>query len=434
MALHNLSVAQVRGSDAVAVTDAYLARIDRYNGALNAFTEVDAAGARVAAAASAKRIAAGAPRALEGVPVGIKANIDVAGLATTAGVEARRNAIAATDAPVVAALRDAGAVILGHLNMHEAAMGGTTDNAAYGRAFNPHRAGFTPGGSSGGSGAAVAAGLCLAALGSDTLGSIRIPAAYNGVYGLKPTHGLVPDAGVVPMCRRLDAVGPLARSVADLGAVMRVLAPIANAAPLARVATLSVIDDFAGTDGAVRSAYHMARDLLEGLGLSVTRYDADDIDLGGAVLAGFVESARETGDFYAADFARDDGGLSPEFRRAIAMGQAATPETLAAGNAVMATAAARLHAVLLAADVILMPTEPQPAFAHGAPPVGQALFTALANLAGLPALALPAGWTDDGLPVGVQLVGRLGDEATLFRVAGQLEQARPWAARLPPGI
>jgi aspartyl-tRNA(Asn)/glutamyl-tRNA(Gln) amidotransferase subunit A len=184
---------------------------------------------------------------------------------------------------------------------------------------------------------------------------------------------------------------------------------------------LSVIDDFPDTDGDVRSAYHLARDLIAGLGLSVTRYDAGDIDLRAALMAGFVESARETGQFYAADHARDDGGLSAEFRGYIALGAAATPEIIAAGDRAMATAAARLHAVLLMADVILMPTEPQAAFAHGPPPVGQAPFTALANLAGLPALALPAGWTSDGLPVGVQLVGRAGSEAALLDLAAKLD-------------
>lgn len=422
MALHTLSVAGVRTADAVAVTEAYLDRIARFNGELNAFTMVDAEGARAAAAQSARRIAAGDARALEGVPIGIKANIDIEGFATTAGVEARRDAVATADAPVITRLRDAGAVILGHLNMHEAAMGATSDNAAFGRVSNPHNLGHTPGGSSGGSGSAVAAGLCLAALGTDTLGSIRIPAAYNGVYGLKPTHGLVSDDGVVPMCRRLDSVGPLARSVADLGAVMRVLAPIGDATPLARVATLSVIDDFARTDVAVRSAYMLARDLIEGLGLTVTRYDASDIDLRAALMAGFVESAREVGQFYAADYARDDGGLSPELRGYVAQGLAATPDALAAGSAAMATAAARLHAVLQMADVILMPTEPQPAFTHGPAPVGQALFTGLANLAGLPALALPAGWSAEGMPVSVQLVGRAGAEASLLALAAKLDQ------------
>jgi aspartyl-tRNA(Asn)/glutamyl-tRNA(Gln) amidotransferase subunit A len=139
--------------------------------------------------------------------LGIKSNIAVAGLPWTGGMGLRRDIVAARDAEVVRRLRDAGAAILGTLNMHEAALGATTDNAFNGRTHNPHRHGHTPGGSSGGSGAAVAAGLCDAALGTDTLGSIRIPAAYNGVYGLKPTHGAVLDEGWCSSTRDSTASG-----------------------------------------------------------------------------------------------------------------------------------------------------------------------------------------------------------------------------------
>ena len=420
--LHRLDIAALRAADAVAVTEAYLDRIARFDGQLYAFTAVDADGARVAAAESARRIAGGEARVLEGVPVAIKANIALRGLATTAGVAARRGAVAEADAAVVTRLRDAGAVILGHVNMHEAALGATTDNTAYGRTENAHAAGHTPGGSSGGSGAAVAAGLCAVALGTDTLGSVRIPAAYNGVYGLKPTNGMVDDCGVVPLDRRLDCVGPLARSVADLAAFTAVLAPIGAATPLRRIATLGVVDDYADTEPAVRDAHALAQSLLRGLGYSVDRHAPPGLDLTAARMGGFVQSARAGADEFAADAALADG-ISPEFRAMLGYGAAATPKVLAHGEAAMHAAKAALNAVLLDADAILMPTCPQAAFAHGRAPVTQADFTALANLAGLPALSLPAGWSADGLPVGVQLVGRAGSEASLLALAAELDAA-----------
>ena len=402
------------------MTEAYLDRIARFDGQLRAFTAVDADGARSAAGESARRIAGGAARALEGVPVAIKANIAVRGLATTAGVAARRGAVADADAAVVTRLRDAGAVILGHVNMHEAALGATTDNAAYGRTENAHRSGHTPGGSSGGSGAAVAAGLCAAALGTDTLGSVRIPASYNGIYGLKPTNGLVGDDGVVPLSRRLDCVGPLARSVADLAAVMHVIGDVADAPASRRIATLTVVDDDAETEPPVRDAFALALSLLEGLGCTVTRHAAPGLDLTAARMGGFVEAARAGGIEFAGDAALADG-ISPEFRAMLGYGAAANPQVLAYGEAAMAAAKAALDAVLGFDDVIAMPTCPQAAFAHGRAPVTQADFTALANLAGLPALSLPAGWTDTGLPVGVQLVGRAGSETSLLALAADLD-------------
>lgn len=180
---------------------------------------------------------------LHDVMIGVKANIAVRGLPWTAGMALRRDVIAADDAPIVAALRTAGAAILGMLNMHEAALGATTDNAFFGRTHNPHRHGYAPGGSSGSSGAAVATGLCDVALGTDTLGSIRIPASYCGVYGLKPTNGAVDTGGLVPLGRRFDCIGPLARSIDSIERVWRVIGRDAGAGSFAR---LVVLDDLAG--------------------------------------------------------------------------------------------------------------------------------------------------------------------------------------------
>ncbi len=416
--LHQLSIAEIRAADAVAVTDAYLDRIARFDGQLRAFTLVDSDRARADAAWSATRIARGEARALEGVPIGIKANIDVEGWPTTAGVAGRRDAIATTDAPVVAMLRAAGAVIIGQLNMHEAALGATTDNEAYGRTANPHNSERTPGGSSGGSGAAVAAGLCAAALGTDTLGSVRIPAAYNGVFGLKPTYGLLPDTGLVFLARRLDSIGPLARSVADLAAVMAALTPMGAAAPVLRVATLATVDGHA-TEPAVRAGFDAAIAALRGLGLAVEQVATPGLDLAATRMGGFIESAREAAVTFGGD--RAAGGVSTTLAALMDFGTGAAPELLAAGNAAMGLAAETLQRLLGDHDVLLLPTVPQAAFAHGRSPNTQADFTALANIAGLPALSLPSGVDGEGMPVAVQLVGRPQSEAALLALAVRLD-------------
>jgi len=423
--IHRLSVAELAAayrSGALRpreVVEHYLARIDAHDPALRAYTHVDRERALAAADESWRRFEAGAPASLEGVPIAVKANIDVAGLPTNAGVAARRDAVATADAEVVTRLRTAGAVVLGNLNMHEAALGATTDNEAYGRCVNPHRPGHTPGGSSGGSGAAVAAGLCVAALGTDTLGSVRIPAAYNGVYGLKPTNGLVPDAGLVSLAARLDCIGPLARSIADLRAVTAAVVPLGAAEPVREVARLDIVDDY-DSDPAVYRAYELAASLLGGLGLEVRRFAARDVDLSKVRLAGFVEAAREARVHFP-DVDSNPGGYSEAFRAYLGFADGFDAAAVEQGRATLDRAAERLRAVLLDAEAILMPTAPQPAFAHGAAPVTQADFTALANVAGLPALSLPAGWTSDGLPVGVQLVGRPGSEAALLDLAARLD-------------
>lgn len=429
-AMHRLPIAAIPAADPIALTERCFERIARFNGQLNAFTALDEDGARAAAAESAVRIARGEARPLEGVPIGIKANIDVEGLATTAGVAARREDIAIVDAEVVTRLRQAGAVILGHLNMHEAALGATTDNPAYGRTENPHRAGHSPGGSSGGSGAAVAAALCTAALGTDTLGSIRIPAAYNGIYGLKPTHGLVPDAGLVFLCQRLDSVGPMARSVADLSALMAVMANLQAAEPVSRVAVLEAVEA-AEMEPAVRDGYEAAKAALTAMGLPPVLVTTPGLDLATARLGAFVEMAREAAVTFAAD--RAAGGISQSFAAMLDFGANAPRELLAAGDNAIAHAVLTLTGVLSAADVVLMPTTPQAAFAHGKAPVTQADFTGLANIAGLPALSLPSGMSVEGLPVAVQLLGRRGSEATLLALAARLDAALD-AYRFPPGF
>ncbi len=410
--MHWLSVAELASADLVAVVEHQLARIAKLDPLINAFTAVDTEAAR-----SAARATAGKALPLRGVTIGVKANIDVAGLVTTAGV-AGRTMPATEDAAMVAALRAAGAIILGHVNMHEAALGATTDNPFHGRTENPHRLGRTPGGSSGGSGAAVAAGLCTAALGTDTLGSVRIPAAYNGVYGLKPTNGLLDERGLAYLCARLDSIGPLARSVADLAAVAAVIMPLGPPRPVSRIGTLADVDA-ATMEPAVRAGYEAAKLALRELGFAVEAQPLAGIDFKKARLGGFIEAAREGAMHFAAD--RAAGHISPDFAALLDFGSNAPSPLVAAGVAAVAHARDAVLAALEHAGLLLLPTAPQAAFAHGAVPVTQADFTALANLAGLPALSLPSGVDHDGLPVAVQLIARRGDEATLLAMAAKLD-------------
>ncbi|QMW23450.1 amidase [Sandaracinobacteroides saxicola] len=425
--IHELGVVRLREAFAagrvsvVAATEHYLARIAALDGRIGAYTGLDAVGARAAAAESAARFEAGTARALEGVPIAVKGNIDVAGLATHGGIGARRQAIAGADAAVVARLRAAGAVVLGNLNLHEAALGATTNNAFFGATQNPHRPGFTPGGSSGGSGAAVAAGLCAAALGTDTLGSVRIPAAYCGVYGLKPTAGLVNDAGLLFLAERLDTVGPLARSAEDVAAMIEAMAALDGSPPVNRVAMLDSTDAV-DMHPAVAAGYALAADLLRGLGCEVTVHHVA-IDAHRVRLAGFIEAAREADARFGAAMAADPEGFSPAFKSYLAFGRNIDARGVADGRAVLDAAATEVRGVLQAADAILLPTAPQPAFAHASEaPVSQADFTALANIAGVPAFAMPSGWTSDGLPVGVQLMGRAGGERALLALGGALDR------------
>ncbi len=346
---------------------------------------------------------------LAGVTLGVKANIAVRGLPWTAGMALHRGRIAERDATVVARLRATGATVLGTLNMNEAALGATTDNPWFGRTLNPHGEGRTPGGSSGGSGAAVAGGLCDLALGTDTLGSVRIPAAYNGVYGLKPTNGALPDDGLEPMHRGFDAIGPLAGSLDLLERAWRVLSP--GAATAGSPAQFLTLERLGGVEcePAVLDGYRRA---LARIG------PAQEIalpPLGETRAAGFVEAARELSRHLGAD--RRSDLLSKDLLWLLDYADAAEPNP-----ALLAEVRDRLRAAIGTDGVLILPTAPQVAFAHGGrAPANQADFTAIANIAGLPALSLPAGQDAEGMPVGVQLVGPPDGEALLFAVARRLD-------------
>ncbi|HEV7342630.1 MAG TPA: amidase [Sphingopyxis sp.] len=349
---------------------------------------------------------------LAGLTVGVKANIMMKGLPWTGGLAASRSRIADRDADCVARLRAAGAAILGTLNMEEAALGAKTDNPHYGRTHNPHRPGWSPGGSSGGSGAAVAAGLCGIALGTDTMGSVRIPAAHCGVYGFKPATARVSQDGLEPADLALDAIGPLARDLDLLERTAELISEVGTAVPTAG-AGCTLADHGVELHPAVARAFAAACAALPQPPVAVRL----DHPPGRVRFAGFIQVSRTMAEHLA-----EVPDLSPHLAKLLTYGPRRSDADRAADAAVLARTRAQLRDFVAAHGFLILPTCPNPAFSHDGPePAAQADFTCLANIAGLPALALPAGWTDDGLPVGVQLVGAAGQEAALFALARQID-------------
>ncbi len=427
--------------DPVAVTEAYLARIAAQDAHLRSYITVASEGARFDAEQSRRRWAAGTPLGpLDGVPLAVKDNIDVAGLPCTAGTAAFGTHVPIADAPVIGYLRRAGAVLLGKLNMHEGALGATTDNAVYGRCMNPLKPGYTPGGSSGGSGAAVAARLCAAALGTDTMGSVRVPAAYCGVFGFKPTNGAIATDGVVPLSTTLDCVGPLARSAVDLAIMARALLvdmPRAFAAVSAdgtldglRIGVPRQLEEV-DLDSRVSAGFAGVLDRLRAAGASVAPVDLPAWQPGRARRAGLLVSEAEAADYYVARLGPDLVGVSDAFASMLRYGQQAGVSRVIAAYRTIEAVRAACFRVFAAVDVLVLPTTPQPSFPHDdAAPANQADCTALANFARGPALSLPV--AAGPLPVGVQLMAPPGDDLRLLALAPlvdrMIDPLRPAAA------
>ncbi len=382
--------------------------LDASNAPLNAFTDFD-------------RSAVGGNGALAGLTIGVKANIAVKGLPWTGGSAVFRNRIAERDAEVVARLRGAGAAIIGSLNMEEAALGAKTDNPWFGATHNPHRLGYTPGGSSGGSGAAVAAGLCDAALGTDTMGSIRIPAAYCGIYGFKPAYAAISQDGLEMTEPSLDTIGPLARDIDTLERVSRVISDFGEG----QIHGVAILADLAGVAcvDAATKAYENAKKVVSQRVAIRLPHSPDRVRF-----AGFIAASRFLSHHLAG---ADPARISPLLTKLLSYGSRRSDADLKEDRRIIAETRSALEAAVDGHGAILLPTAPQTAFPHSeTAPANQADFTCLANIAGLPAISIPAGWSDDGLPVGVQLVGKTGHEAGLFALARQLDNTL--AAYRPP--
>jgi aspartyl-tRNA(Asn)/glutamyl-tRNA(Gln) amidotransferase subunit A len=457
---------------AVDVVEEHLTAIAAGDGQIHAFNLVTADQARQAALAVDRRLAAGDdPGPLAGVPVALKDNLCTAGVPTTCSSRILEGWRPPYDATVVEKLAGAGAVVVGKTNLDEFAMGSSTENSAFGPTRNPHDTSRVPGGSSGGSSAAVAAGFAPLALGSDTGGSIRQPAALCGVVGVKPTYGAVSRYGLVAFASSLDQIGPIARTVADAAALYEVVAghdprdstsipePVAavsagldeGVADL-RVGLVTELCEAEGIEADVSARLRAAADALAHAGAKV-----DEVSVPAAVYGlsayyliapaeassnlarydgvrfGLRVDAPTTGEMY--DRTRTEG-FGPEVKRRIMLGTYA----LSAGyydafygkaQRVRTLIVRDFEAAYQEFDVLLSPTAPSTAFPLGAKTADPLTMylndvcTIPSNLAGHPAVSVPFGAGDDGLPVGVQVMAPALGEATMFRVAAAVEAAAP---------
>ncbi|TWA82858.1 aspartyl-tRNA(Asn)/glutamyl-tRNA(Gln) amidotransferase subunit A [Azospirillum brasilense] len=409
-------------------TEAALERITRENGRTRIVTAVDAHGALAAARAADGRAARGTPLGpLDGRLVAVKDNLAVRGLPWTAGVGAYRDRIADRDAAVVAALRRAGAVLLGTLNMHEGALGATSDNPHFGRCQNPLREGFTPGGSSGGSGAAAAAGLVDVALGTDTMGSVRIPAAYCGTYGLKPTDGSLDRAGLAFLCPTLDTIGPVADDPALLLAAHEAMAGVSRPAVVAEPAALrfAVPRQIAEVDSepCVQAALQIAVEWLRRRGAVVETVDLAGWEPSRARRGGLLLIEAEAAAILPDLLDPSVAGVSADFRDCLAYGAGLSAARLVDALDRIKRAGDACRKALAAYDGLLLPTAPQRAFSFDVdPPPNQADFTSLTNFGGCPAVAMPVAGQPGQLPASVQIIGTPYSEALLCALA------RMWGA------
>ncbi|WP_457597410.1 Asp-tRNA(Asn)/Glu-tRNA(Gln) amidotransferase subunit GatA [Hydrogenimonas sp.] len=402
----------------------------------------------------------------EGVPLLIKDNIQVKGWSVTCASNILQGYVAPYDATVIEKIEKAGLSPFGRANMDEFAMGSSTESSCYGKTLNPHDPERVPGGSSGGSAAAVAAGIAIAALGSDTGGSIRQPAAFCGIVGMKPTYGRVSRWGLAAYSSSLDQIGPMTQNVEDAAILYDMLAghdrrdstsadiddtPVAPNLNPDRKLTIAVVDNYVkDADSAVQKAYDAAIEALEKEGHTIVRKE-----LMGAkydIAAYYIVATAEA----SANLSRYDGvrygnrakeaknlkemylktrseGFGEEVKRRILLGSFVLSSGYYDAYYLKAMKVRHLikeefEAVFKEADLILSPVAPTPAFRFGE--MADALqmylsdaYTVGVNLAGLPAISLPILKTDDGLPVGLQLIGRHFDEQTLFDGAMSLERA-----------
>jgi aspartyl-tRNA(Asn)/glutamyl-tRNA(Gln) amidotransferase subunit A len=481
MTVREIRAAIGRGDrSAVDICESALARISRHDPLLRAFNTVTGDRALERAKAIDRDPARWNAQPLAGVPVALKDNLSVRGVRTTASSRILDTYVPPYDATAVARLEAAGAVIVGKTNCDEFAMGSSTENSAFGPTRNPWAPDRIPGGSSGGSAVAVAAGMATIALGSDTGGSIRQPAALCGIVGLKPTYGRVSRYGLLAFGSSLDQIGPLARTVSDVAIV---LTAMAGADPADATSAPEPVPDFSasltgdlrgariglpsrlvdtGVDPEVSQALRRALDTLAARGATIV-----DIELPNAGAAvpvyylvataeassnlarydgvrfGFRAKGDDSADDLLAMYARTRAqGFGPEVKRRIMLGT----YVLSAGyydayylkaQQVRTLIRRDYDEAFARVDVVAMPTSPTAAFRIGErvdDPLQMYLadvFTVSANLAGLPAISVPSGFTAAGLPIGMQLTGRMFDESTLLRVADAYERDTEWSRRSP---
>jgi aspartyl-tRNA(Asn)/glutamyl-tRNA(Gln) amidotransferase subunit A len=441
----------------VEVTRATLERIDKLNAALNTYITVTADLAMRSAQDAESEIQRNHWRgALHGIPIALKDLFDTAGVRTTAASALFKNRIPDQDAEVVRRLKAAGAVLLGKTNMHEFAYGGTSLVTYFGGVHNPWQREHIAGGSSGGSAAAVAAGLCYGALGSDTAGSIRQPAAYCGIVGLKPTYGLVSTRGVIPLSWSLDHVGPMARTVADTALLLQAIAgydsedvtstrmnvPNYGAALRQRPASVrvGVARDFffEGLDPEIQAVTNTALAVLEKLSAGI--HDVAIPARNQEELRSTVRAA-EAYAYHAEFLAKSPELYQPETLARLRPGADVNTSSYIKARRQLDATRRSVGQVFQTVDAIVTPTSPllpPPIAEFSRERGGSADFlvrniqnTSPFNVYGWPTISVPCGFSRVGLPVGLQISGPPGGEAVVLQLALAYEQAAQWYKRIP---
>ena len=428
-----------------------LARIEKLNPVLNAFITVTAESALAEARVAEEEIQRGKWRGpLHGIPIALKDLVDTAGVKTTAASALFKDRVPAEDAEVVRRLRTAGAVFLGKNNLHELAYGGSSIVSYFSEVHNPWNAEYVAGGSSGGSAAAVAAGLCLAAIGTDTAGSIREPAALCGIVGLKPTFGRVSARGVIPLSWSLDHIGPLTSTVADAAVVLQA---IAGHDPKDAASAEAPVPDYVAAvgeetkntrvgvpraffyeelDGEIASAVKQAMVVMEGMVAEIR-----DIPL--TVNTDRSLQAAESYEYHAEFVAKTADLYQPETLRRILTGEKISSEERARLRRELQEMRQAVRNTFRDVDVLVTPTVPIPppriAELKEKPETlrPQELLllrnTRPFNVFGLPAISVPCGFTKEGLPIGLQIVGPYWGEGVVLSLAHSYEQATAWHKR-----
>ena len=459
--LHFLTLAELvpllrrREVSPVELTEMFLSRIARHDGTLRSYITVTADRARADAKIAEAALASGNDLGpLHGIPIALKDLCDTAGIRTTSGSKIRADHVPQRSCAVATRLAQAGTILLGKTNLVEFAFGPYGQNPHYGTPDNPWGSGRAPGGSSSGSGVAVAAGLATAAIGTDTGGSVRIPASYCGLVGLKPTSGRVSVAGCTTLSWTLDSVGPMTRGVEDAALVYAAIAgpdpddPSTLGHPLDDALTglrqdvkglrvgIARRPFFEGADPAVIAAVERAAGVLSGLGIRAEETAFPEAQafvekhetLFHSKIEGYA-CLRET-------LATRGGELDPLVRKLLEAG-ATVP---AVDYALMLRERERLmrsaRETLRHLDAVVCPTMPTPA--PKMTEIGDSrmprLTTRIINFLGLCAISVPCGFTPEGLPVGLQLIGKPFDEGTILRLAHAYEQATEWHLRRPAGF
>ena len=431
------------------LTQACLRRIERYNDKVNAFITVTGEQALISAREMEAELRRGKWRGpLHGIPIAIKDNIDTAGTRTTAASGVYKDRVPADDADVVRRLKAAGAIILGKLNLQEFAYGGTSYESFFGPVHNPWALDHIPGGSSGGSAAAVSANLCFGALGTDTAGSVRIPASYCGVVGLKPTYGRVSLRGIIPLSWTLDHCGPICRTVEDSSLMLQAMAgfdpldPASNNVPvpdysLAFTKPVSKLrlgipraPFFEDLNPEVAQAINTAIDVFRKLTAQIT-----DTTLP-AVFQLVPQIIGPEAYAYHEKLLAESSGLYQPFTRDRIVQFAADVKAPAYADALHQTNLLRREIVKAFAnvDLLITPTTPDPAEtladARTIDPLPR--NTAPFDVFGLPTISLPCGFTRLGLPIGLQISGAPFAEATVLSLARAYERETEWHNRRPP--